>query len=144
MFGHADCPDTIIPRIEEAIEKQYTANRITAFYVGNRGRFDRLAATAAKRARRRHPDIRLYLLLAYHPGEKAVNLTEGFDNSFYPPLEQTPRKYAIVTANKYMIDTVDSVICYVKHIGNTEKLLAYARRRQNREGIFIENVAEDT
>jgi hypothetical protein len=72
------------------------------------------------------------------------DLTDEFDNSYYPPLENVPRKYAIVRANQYMIDTADSIICYVKHIGNTRNLLEYAQRRQKKEGIVIENVAENT
>lgn len=142
MFGHGDCPDNVMPLIEAAIEHHYAKHGITLFYVGNRGRFDGLAATAVKRAKQRHPDIQLYLLLAYHPGERAVNLTDGFDNSYYPPLEKVPRRYAIVRANKYMIDTADSIICYVKHIGNTRNLLAYAQRRQQKEMFIIENVAD--
>lgn len=141
MFGHADCPDSIMPRIEAAIEAQYTLHGINSFYVGNRGRFDGLAASAAKRVKQRYPDLKLYLLLAYHPGERAVDLTEEFDNSYYPPLEGTPRQYAIVKANRHMVDTADSIICYVKHIGNTRNLLEYAQRRQKKEGIIIENVA---
>ena len=144
MFGHADCPDSIMPQIEAAIEAQYTHQGIHNFYVGNRGQFDSLAATAAKRVKRRHPDLKLYLLLAYHPGERTVDLTEGFDNSYYPPLENVPRQYAIVRANRHMVDTADSIICYVKHIGNTRNLLEYAQRRQKKEGITIENVAENS
>lgn len=144
MFGHADCPDSIMPRIEAAIEAQYTLHGIDNFYVGNRGKFDGLAASAAKRVKQQHPDLKLYLLLAYHPGERAVDLTDGFDNSYYPPLENCPRQYAIVRANRYMVDTADSIICYVKHIGNTRNLLEYAERRQKKEGITIENVAENS
>lgn len=144
MFGHADCPDNIIPRIEAAIEDQYINNGITVFYVGNRGRFDSIAAVACKLVKQRHPEIRLYLLLTYHPGERAVDLIDGFDNSYYPPLEGTPRQYAIVKANRYMVDTADSIICYVKHIGNTRNLLEYAQRRQKKDGINIENVAENS
>lgn len=88
--------------------------------------------------------MKLYLLLAYHPGERAVVLTEGFDNSYYPPLANVPRQYAIVRANKYMIDTADSIVCYVKHIGNTRNLLEYAQQRQKKEEIIIENVAENS
>jgi hypothetical protein len=142
MFGHGDCLDDIMPLIEAAIEDHYSKHGITLFYVGNRGRFDSLAATAVKWAKQRHSDIRLYLLLAYHPGERTVDLTDSFDNSFYPPLEKVPRRYAIVRANKYMIDTADSIICYVKHIGNTRNLLAYAQRRQQKEMFIIENVAD--
>lgn len=142
LFGHSDCPDSVMPILEQAVERFYTYFQVRYFYVGNRGRFDSLAAAAVKRAKQRHNDISLLLLLAYHPGERAVNLTEGFDNSYYPPLENVPRQYAIVRANKYMVDTADSIICYVNHIGNTRNLLEYARRRQKEERIAIENLAE--
>jgi len=142
LFGHADCPDSMLPRIEKAIERCYSKYGITAFYVGNRGRFDSLAATAVQRAKQRHADICLYLLLAYHPAERAVDLRSSFDGSFYPPLENVPRRYAIVHANRYMADTSDYIICYVRHAGNTNSLLEYAQKRE-REGIPIENVAEN-
>ncbi len=138
MFGHADCPDSMLPKIEEAIETCYSKHGITDFYVGNRGRFDALAAVAAKQMKKRHSDIRLYLLLAYHPAERVTELLDGFDNSYYPPLEGIPRRYAIVRANQYMIDTSDIIICYVKHIGNTRTLLEYAEKRK----CNIQNVAD--
>lgn len=143
MFGHADCPDSMLPRIEQAIDYYYSQHGVTDFYIGNRGRFDCLAATAVRKAKQRHTDIRMYLLLAYHPSERPVDLWGGFDGSFYPPLENTPRQFTIVKANQYMVDTTDFLICYVKHFGNTRNLLEYAKRRK-REGVHIENVAEDT
>ena len=143
MFGHADCPDCIMPRIEAAIEEQYMLYGITHFYVGNRGRFDSLATAAVKRVKQRYPDISMYLVLAYHPAEREVDLTEGFDNSYYPPLEGVPKRYAVVKANQYMVNTCDSIICYVNHVGNTRKLLELAQRRQKKEWIIIENVAEN-
>lgn len=142
MFGHADCPDSMLPRIEQAIEHFYSRYGVTDFYIGNRGRFDSLAATAVKRVKQQHKDIRLYLLLAYHPGEKPVDPRDGFDGSYYPPLENVPCPYAIVKGNQYMVDHSDYLICYVKHIGNTRNLLEYAQKRK--EGGGIENVAEDT
>ena len=142
MFGHADCPDSMLPRIEQAIEHYYSQYEIADFYIGNRGRFDSLAATAVRNAKQRHPDIRMYLLLAYHPSERPVDLWGGFDGSFYPPLENTPRQFTIVKANQYMVDTTDFLICYVKHFGNTRNLLEYAQRRK-KDGVHIENVAED-
>lgn len=143
MFGHRDSPECILPRIEEAIECHYANYDIHSFYVGNRGSFDHMAAAAVKRVKARHPDIRLYLLLAYHPGERAVQLSQGFDGSYYPPLEHVPRPYAIVKANRYMADCADSVICYVNHTGNTRDLLNHARLRQKKEELPIENLAEN-
>lgn len=140
MFGHADCPDTMLPKIEKAIEKCYSEG-VTAFYVGSRGRFDSLAAAAVRNTKQRHTDISMYLLLAYHPSERPVELWGGFDGSYYPPLENTPRQFTIVKANQYMVDTTDFLICYVKHFGNTRSLLEFAHRR--RRDIPIENVAEN-
>ena len=142
MFGHSDCPDTMLPKIEEAIDVYYSRYGVTDFYIGNRGRFDGLAAAAVRNAKQQHPDIRMYLLLAYHPSERAVDLWGGFDGSFYPPLEGVPRPYTIVRANQYMIDTTMFLICYVKHIGNAKSLLEYARRK-GREAVYITNVASE-
>ena len=144
MFGHATTPYDAISLIQAAAEKQYNEQSIRTFIVGNRGSFVSLAATAIKNLKKRHDDISLLLLLAHHPAERPVHLTEGFDNSYYPPLESVPRQYAIVRANKYMVDTADSIICYVNRIGNTRKLLEQAQKRQKKEGIPIENVAQDS
>ena len=143
MFGHATTPYDAVNLIEAAAERQYQEQGIRTFIVGNRGNFDSYAATAIKRLKRKYDDISLLLLLAYHPAERPVHLTEGFDNSYYPPLEGVPRQYAIVRANKFMVDAADSIICYVNQIGNTRKLLEQAQKRQKREGIPIENVAEE-
>ena len=143
MFGHATTPYDVLSLIEEAAERQYVEQGIRTFIVGNRGSFDGYAATAIKALKRRYNDILLLLLLAYHPGERAVDLTDGFDGSYYPPLENVPRRYAILKANQHMIDTADSVICYVKHIGNTRKLLEYAMRKQKGSSLIVDNVATD-
>lgn len=142
MFGHATTPHSATERIEAAAERHYLEHGIRTFVVGNRGYFDGYAATAISHLKKRYKDISLLLLLAYHPAERPVDLTGGFDNSFYPPLENVPRPYAIVKANQYMVDTADTMICYVKHPGNTRNLIEYAQRRQKREKIIIENVAE--
>ena len=60
LFGHRDCPDSILPKIEAAVKKHYELG-VRYFYVGHRGRFDSLVTTAVKRAKEQHPDIRLYL-----------------------------------------------------------------------------------
>lgn len=144
MFGHKGSPHSILSQIKQAIENHYTKYGVTVFYVGNRGLFDSLATTAVKQAKLQHPNIQLILLLAYHPAERTVDLTDGFDGSFYPPLENVPRPYAIVKANQYMVSKADSIICYVKHPGNARNLIEYAQRRKKKEGLLIENLAENT
>ena len=142
MFGHADCPESMLSRLEWALERAYLQDNIREFYVGNRGNFDRLAAVAAKRLKKRYPDLRLYLLLAYHPAERNIDLSEGFDNSFYPPLENIPRQYAIVKANQYMVELADTIVCYVAHFGNARNLLDFVKNRTAAKKCT--NIAEKT
>ena len=144
MFGHATTPYTALTLIEAAAERHYLEYGIRTFIVGNRGNFDSYAATAISRLKERYKDISLLLLIAYHPAERPVFLTDGFDNSYYPPLENVPRPFTIVRANQYIVNKADSIICYVKHPGNTRNLIEYAQRRQKKGGFPIENVAENT
>lgn len=128
LFGHSDCPQNVIPQIVASLEYHYTHYGVRQFYVGNRGNFDRLAAIALRQLKKQHPNAELYLLLAYHPGERKIILPEEFDGSFYPSIDFVPKPHRIVCANQYMVDTADSIICYVNHVGNSRELLCYAHR----------------
>ena len=141
LFGHSDCPDRILSELESQIELAVSKG-VLNFYVGNRGTFDRLAATAVKRIKEEYPGVRLYLLLSYHPAERSPVSAEGFDGTYYPLDNTVPRKYAIVRANETMLRQVNYVICYVNHVGNTRKLLKIAKERQERGEIQMENIAE--
>lgn len=141
LFGHADCPDHVLPKLEQAIEIAVSKG-VLNFYVGNHGAFDRLAATAVKRVKQNFPEVRLYLLLAYHPAERPQELSEGFDGTYYPLEKTPPRRFAIVRANEAMLSQADYVICYVNHIGNTQKLLKLAYIRQEKLEITIKNISE--
>ena len=142
MFGHATTPDDTLFMIEAAAQRHYLEYGIRTFVVGNRGSFDRYAATAIKKLKRCYDGISLCLLLAYHPAERPVDLSDGFDYSYYPPLEKVPRPYAIVRANQYMIKQADSIICYVKHPGNARNLMEYALGRG--KGRPLDNIEEET
>ena len=142
LFGHAIAQPELIPYIKEAVEKHYIQYNARNFVVGCRGSFDSYASTVIKQLKNKYKDISLILLLAYHPAERAVILTKGFDNSFYPPLEKVPRKFAIVKANQYMVNCADSIICYARHPGNARDLWEYAQRKHAKSHIPITNVAD--
>lgn len=125
LFGHADAPQSILPDLEEAIESQVTKG-VTNFFVGYHGSFDCMASTALRTIKRKHREVTATLVLSYHPAERPIEIPFGFDGTFYPPLENTPRKFAIIRANRYMVEIADCIICYVKHYGNTRNLLNYA------------------
>lgn len=142
LFGHADTPQSILPLLEQAIEDEVLMG-VRIFYVGYHGNFDDLAATALRTVKHRHPEITLMLLLAYHPGERAVELPQGFDGSFYPPLEGIPRRYALIRANQYMVKIADCLICYVRHYGNTRNLLIFATKQTKARELRIYNLASN-
>ena len=144
FIGHREADERILSRLQETVERLIVEQKVGYFYVGSYGGFDRLAAHAVMDIKQRYPDITLMLLLPYHPEARPVNLPEGFDGSYYPEgMENVPRRYAIVRANKLMVDASDWLICYVWHTAsNSRNLLEYARRREKKGWIQIENLAE--
>ena len=144
FIGHRDVDERLLPRLELVIDRLIREEGVRYFYVGGYGGFDRLAAAAVRRIKQKYPDITLMLVLPYHPAERPTEAPDGFDGTYHPDgLESTPKRYAIVRANKIMVDACDWLICYVRHgTGNSRKLLEYAQRRIERGLIQIENIWE--
>lgn len=123
----------------DAVEERIAQDGVTEFIVGRYGGFDRMAAAAVAEAKKKHPQIRLYQLLPYHPAERKVELSDGFDGSIYPDgMEKVPRKFAIVRANRYAVDHCDHLIAYVWHpASNSRELVEYAQSREKNGKISV-------
>ena len=143
FIGHRDAPDSILPSLSAAIEARIVEDGVDQFVVGNYGRFDLLAAQAVRKAKKQHPDILLFYLRPYHPVERPFT-PSGYDGSFYPPgMETVPRKLAIVRANRYMVDNSQFLIAYVRYsASNAWKLTEYARKREKKGLLHVENLAQ--
>ena len=102
-----------------------------------------MAALSVKWLKQIYPFITLYLVLPYHPAERPISVPSGFDGSYYPEgMETVPRRYAIVKANKQMVNVSDWLIAYVCHPGsNARNILEYAQRREEKGLIFTQNLA---
>ena len=144
FIGHREAGKDVIPLLAEAVEKHITEYSVTDFYVGHYGGFDRLVAQAVEEAKERHPEIRLTLVLPYHPAIRPINVPKGFDGSFYPwEDEKIPKRLAIIKTNPRMVDTCDYLITYAYHfLGGTGQIVEYARKREKRGQIHVENLAE--
>ena len=131
FIGHRETSEEILPALMEAVERHIVEYGVTEFIVGNYGGFDRMAAKAVIAAKERHSDIKLVMLIPYHPAERPVEMPSGFDNSFYPPgMEKVPRRFAIVRANRYMVEHVDYLIACVWHpASNARNLLEYGQKK---------------
>lgn len=144
FIGHREADEWLLPRLELIIDRLISEENVRYFYVGGYGGFDRIAATAAKRAKQKYPDITLMLVLPYHPAERPDDAPDGFDGTYYPDgLENTPRRYAIVRTNHIMVNVCDWLVCYVRHgASNSRNLLEYAERCANKGLIQIKNISE--
>ena len=141
FIGHRNAPETLCPLLDAAVERHISEYGVTEFVAGHYGRFDYMAAGAVRKAKARHPDVTLTLLLPYYPFDHD---TGDYDRTYYPEgMETVPKPFAIVRANEYMIKTSDYLICYdAGLIGNTGKLVKKALRRQKKGEMHVENLAE--
>ena len=144
FIGHREADERLLPVLRETILQLVTEEDVTDFYVGGYGGFDRLAGLAVKQIKEQQPQISLRLLLPYHPAERPIDPPDGYDGTYYPEgIEKVPNRYAIVKANKLMIDASDWLVAYVCHgASNTRKLLDYAQRRKRNGDIYIINIAD--
>lgn len=132
FIGHREASEEICSVLYAAVEQHIVEYGVTEFIVGHYGGFDCLAASAVKEAKRFYPEVKLALLLPYHPAERPNPTPDGFDGTFYPPgMESVSSKAAIIRANRYVVDHVDYLIAYTWHpASNARELVAYARKRQ--------------
>ena len=128
FIGHREAPESIYPELARTVE-QLIGQGVTDFYVGHYGNFDRLAAQAVIVAKQQHSEVRLTMLLAYHPGERPVTLPPAFDGSLYPPgMENVPRRFAIPRANRWMVEHGTHLVAYVTHpASNAGKVVEWGR-----------------
>lgn len=139
FIGHRDTPPEVYPALQAAVEQHIVEYGVTEFFVGNYGVFDRMAARAVIEAKGQHSEVILSMLLPYHPAERPVKCLQGFDATFHPPgMEKVPRRFAILRANRYMVDNVDYLIAYAWHpASNARNLVEYAMARQSKEQLKV-------
>lgn len=131
LIGSREASMSLQPQVEQAVERLIAEEDVRWFVVGHRGGFDHLAHAALAEVKKRHPDITLTLLLAYHPALRPTPLPAGFDESLYPEgMESVPKPLAIPRSNRMMVDRSTHLIAYcTRSGGNAAKLAEYARKR---------------
>lgn len=143
FIGHRDAGAGVYPLLQREVERHISELGVHDFFVGHYGAFDSMAARVVIEAKERHPDVRLTMLLPYHPAVRPVKIPSGFDGSYYPEGQETvPRRLAIVRANAHMIRTTDYLIAYVTHPSSgSREVLESALKRQKRGLITVTNLS---
>ena len=145
FIGHSNTGSNVKPLLAEAIEQHITEYGVTDFFVGHYGNFDSMAAQAVKDAKLKYPNLRLMLVLPYHPAIRPVEIPHGFDGTYYPwEDEKIPKRVAIIKTNQRMVDTCDYLITYAFHFhGGTGQIVEYARNRESKGLIQVTNLAQN-
>ena len=82
LIGSHLASDALAAQLDEAIERHMVEYGVSEFVAGRYGNFDRLAADALRRAKERHPAVRLRLLIPYHPALRPAPVPPGFDDTY--------------------------------------------------------------
>ena len=79
FFGHRDCPETIKPKLREALVGLITNHGVDMFYVGNQGHFDYYVRCVLRDLKQEYPHIQYAVVLAYmHGGYVSQAQDSGF------------------------------------------------------------------
>ncbi len=142
--GHRDTPERIRTAIALSIENHILRYGVTDFLVGHYGNFDQMSKSAVSAAKKKYPEVKLHLMLAYLPEGHKPDDWRDFDDLLFPEGQETvPARAAIPRLNREMIDRSGFLIAYVRHVsGGSYQSLHYAREREKRGFLRITNLAE--
>lgn len=136
FIGSRYSSSEIREKLIDVVEQHITEYNVTDFIVGRYGNFDRIVMGVLKETKKRHTDIKLYLLAPYALIQQVEN-PQDFDGTLYPEgLEKVPYRYAIVQANRYMVERCEYLIAYPGH-GNSRNIVEYAQRREKKGLIKV-------
>lgn len=137
FIGHRQVlAKNIYEKLVETIEAQIQ-NGCKSFTMGTHGEFDRLALSACRNLRRQYKDIEIEVVLtSLHTLEKQNKLDippySDVKTVIYE-IEDTHFKRQITLSNRMMIDTCDTLICYVDknaYRSGAKKAMLYAEKRE--------------
>lgn len=129
FFGHRDCPETIKPKIREAVIDLIENHGVTMFYVGHQGNFDRLVRSVLKEVTTAYPEVGYAVVLAYMPSTKK-RADDSSDTLLPDGIEKVPKRFAIPWRNKWMIEHADYVVTYVTRLfGGAAQFSALAKSK---------------
>ena len=114
FIGHRQlCGKGIYQRIENSIEEIILEQGCNNFTMGTYGEFDNLALNACRNLRKKYKDINIEIVFtSLHKIDKYSDYYRDVSTVIYE-IEDAHFKTQITLSNRLMIDTCDTLICYV-------------------------------
>lgn len=129
LSGESEIRNKLIQEVEKTI-----ISGATEFLLGGYGKFDYMCAGVVKELKQKYPFIKSVLVTPYIDSYFDKWL---YDETEYPPIENTIKRFAIIKRNEYMVDCADILIAFVKHsAGGAATTLKYAVKK-NKKIIHI-------
>ena len=143
--GHSNClfSDEEKVKLKQLLIKEIRKNPTCKFYLGGYGDFDSLCLRTLRELKTDFPNIELLFITPYlDKNYSKLELAKYYyDDVIFPPIENVPRKFAILKRNEWMVDSADLVIAYVKYSwGGAVKTVEYAKLKKKQIiNLAIEN-----
>lgn len=132
LSGKNEIREKLVETVENLI-KQGAKEFLLVGY----GDFDYMCASVIKELKQKYPFIKSVLVTAYINSYFDKWL---YDEIEYPPIENTPKRFAIIKRNEYMIDISDILIAFVKYeTGGAAKTLKYAVKKNKKIILMIKS-----
>lgn len=124
--------------VKEEIRNIMTDVGTVTCYFGGYGDFDEICAQACRELKKENADIEMIYVTPYIRLKEQVRIEEMqrrglYDRSIYPPIENTPPRFAISKRNEWMMKKADLIIAYVNcSYGGAYKSLRVAKSQKKR------------
>ena len=142
LIGSRFVPQKLREKLTEAVKTHIIEYGVDTFIVGQYGNFDLMTQGILREVKQDYKHIQLYLLAPYAMTQK-VETPNSFDGILYPEgLEVVPLRFAIVQANRKMVQNSDYLITYYHHIGSIRNIIEYARNQEKKGLIKVTLVFE--
>ena len=138
--GHAliSLTERIKETVKEQIQNHITQTEPVTCYLGGYGDFDAICAHACRELKREYSNIEVvyvtpYISLSEQRKIKELQRQGLCDASLYPPIENTPPRFAILKRNEWMMANADLIIAYVnRSYGGAYQSLVTAKRKNKK------------
>ena len=132
--GHSNFSfsDATKDELKNLLIEKIRKNPTCKFYLGGYGDFDRLCLSVLRELKKEFSNIELLFITPYLDKNysKLEFAKDYYDAIIFPPIENVPRKFAILKRNEWMVNSADLVIAYVTYSwGGAAKTLSYAKRK---------------
>ncbi len=132
FFGHRDTPYSVAleNRLEQTV-RQLIAEGYDEFWCCEQGTFDWMARSLMLKLKKEFNYITICYICAYRCSESKLKwLAEHFDIIYPDEVAKCPPKSAILRRNRYIVENVDAVICYITYnSGGAYQAMQFAIRK---------------